>query len=207
MLTPLGNLSSKINPGRTWQRHLKIERIVRLTAAGYSDTEIAFALRITAVYVSMLRRTPEYAAIRAEVNTGVISDEDTALREDIANVRAELRDMVPAALLSFRDAIYDKSNPKLRFEAAKEILDREGTVAKVSRSEIKVKDELDYSKHDSIATDLLAALQASTNTTLSDDINDSVAEFISTAVNEDAQEKIHARLDLENLDTKTATLQ
>lgn len=151
----------------------------------------------------MLRRTPEYIAIRAEVNTGVISTEDQHLREDIANVREELREMVPAALLALRDTLLDKSNPKLRFEAAKEMLDREGTLAKVSRSEIKLKDEVDHSKHDAIALDLLAALQQSTNM----DVTDSIEDFVSTAVNADAQEKLHASLDLANMDTASATLQ
>lgn len=203
MLTANGNISTKINPGKTYKRHLKIEKIVRLTAAGYTDEEIAYALRITKVYVSMLRRTPEYIAIRTEVNTGVLSEEDRHLREDINNVRAELRDMVPTALLALRDTIYDKSNPKLRFEAAKEILDREGSVAKVSRSEIKVRDEIDYSKHDSIATDLLEALQASTQT----EIDKSISQFVSTSLDATEQTQIQASLELENLDVKTAVLQ
>lgn len=203
MLTPSGKTSTKIAPGKTYKRHLKIERVVRLTAAGYTDEEIGFSLRITPVYVSMLRRTPEYIAIRSEVNTGVISEEDRMLREDITNVRAELRDMVPAALLAVRDTLYDKLNPKLRFEAAKEILDREGTVAKVSRSEVRIKDEVDYSKHDAIATDILAALQASTRTML----DDSVLEFISTSVDAETQEKLHASLDLADLDTQGMPLQ
>jgi len=203
VLTAKGNLSTKVNPGRTYKRRLKIERIVRLTAAGYTDDEIAIALRIHKAYVSMLRRTPEYIAIRTEVHTGIISEEDRFLREDLANMRAELREMVPAALIAIRDTIYDKSNPKLRFEAAKEIMDREGSIIKVSKTEVKLPTVQDFSKHDLIAEDLLGALQAATSTA----ITDSLDEFVKTSVDAVAQERLHKNLDLNTLDVKSAVVQ
>ena len=132
MRTPKGNLSTKHPQGGTWRRHLRIEDIVRLELGGYSDGEIAMSQRITPQYVNMLKRTPQYIAKRVELVTGVISKHDSFLRENIDNGHAELRHMVPPALLALRDALHDKLNPKIRFEAAKEILDREGSLAKVS---------------------------------------------------------------------------
>ncbi len=201
--TPQGNPSAKIAPGKTYKRRLKIERIARLTAAGYTDEEIGCALEITKVYVSMLRRTPEYIAILTEVNTGVISDLDSSLRKEILNVRAELLEMVPGAILALRDALYDKTNPRMRLEAAKEILDREGSIVKVSKSEVKVERETDFSKHDVIADDILAALRS----TAQDVVTDSGVEFISTSVDEDTQEKLHSKLNLVSLEPETRTVQ
>ena len=203
LTTPLGNPSAKVAPGKTYKRRLKIEKIARLTAAGYTDEEIGFSVGITKVYVSMLRRTPEYIAILAEVNSGVISEIDSNLREDIANVRLEIRGMVPAAILALRDALYDKSNPRLRLEAAKEILDREGSIVKVSKTEVKLEKETDFTKHDAISDEILNALR----TTAQEAITDSGTAFISTSVDGDAQEQLHAKLNLVDLAPETKTLQ
>jgi hypothetical protein len=195
-LTPTGKQ-------RTWRRHLKIERIVRLTAAGYPDDMIALAMGITKVYVSMLRRTPEFLAVKQEVETGVISDYNRNLREDIDACGEELRSMLPEALLAVRDTLLDKSNPRLRLDAAKTIMDREGSLAAVSKSEVKTKVTYDFDQHDAIATDLLAALQSSTGTTVSNSLD----EFINTSIDKDAQEKLHAALSLENTPPTTSTVQ
>jgi hypothetical protein len=202
-MTPSGNISAKVAPGRTYKRRLKIEKIARLTAAGYTDQEIAFSVGIGKVYVSMLRRTPEYIAILAEVNTGVISEIEGALREEIQNTRAELKSMLPSAILALRDALLDKSNPRLRLEAAKEILDREGSIVKISKTEVKLEKEVDFTKQDATVADILAAL----STTAHDTIMESGTEFISTSVDEETQEKLHAKLDLAALEPETATLQ
>lgn len=155
------NLNASFTPKgspRTHRRQMKIERAVRLELAGYNDEQIAMSLAVTKVYISMLRRTPEYQSKRIEVSSGVISEEDRLLREDLTNSREELRSMVPNALLALRDSILDKNNPKLRFEAAKEILDREGTLGKVSKTEITRKDEFNFDAHKQVSFDLLAAL-------------------------------------------------
>lgn len=203
LTTPKGNPSAKVSPGHTYKRRLKIEKIARLTAAGYTDEEIAFTVGIGKVYVSMLRRTPDYIAVLAEVNTGVISNLDATLREDTLNVRAELKGMVPAAILALRDALYDKSNPRLRLEAAKEILDREGSIVKVSKTEVKLEKEIDFAKHDLVADDIIAALRVSNSAS----ITETGVAFSSTAIDGEVQAKLHAQLDLTKLAPETQTLQ
>ena len=151
---------SKLSPAvKASRRIIKMEKIARLEIAGYSDTEIAMFVGITKQYVSMLRRTMEYVAIRAQVATGILAETDRILIEDQESTLDQLKQMVPSAILVMRNALHDNSNPKLRFEAAKEILDREGSFAKVSKSEIKKTEVIKIDENDFVANDLLAALQ------------------------------------------------
>jgi hypothetical protein len=187
--------TAKINGRHTWRRRLKIERVCRLTGAGYTDAQIALAMGITVVYVSMLRRTPEYVAIQSGVMTGVIADYDRLLQEDTEVQVETLKTMVPDAMLALRDSLYDRSNPKLRFEAAKEVLDREGSLAKISKTEIKKKVEFDFKEKDGVDEDLVLMFQNAKNI----DSKDSLDDFVNSAIDPEIQQKLHAALDLEDL--------
>jgi len=200
-LTKKGNLSTKHPNGGTWRRHLRIESIVRLDVGGFNDTEIAISQGVTPQYVNMLKRTPQYIAKRTEIATGVIAKEDLFLRENIENGHAELRHMVPTALLALRDSLHDKMNPKLRFEAAKEILDREGSLAKVSKSQVLVRNEYDYSEDDLVEGDLLAALNG---IQAPPPINGDAANIFSSAsLGADAQKELQKNINLADFNTKT----
>lgn len=186
-------------PKRTFRRNMKIEMVARYTAQGYSDTEIALVMGIHKVYVSMLRRTPEYIAIATQVNTGIIGDLDRLTKEDLETKQEELRAMLPEAMLAMRDLLYDKTNPRLRLEAAKEIMDREGTLAKVSKSEVKRKVEFDFAEHDNVKNDLLSMLQKGSG------INpgNSLDEFVNSNLDPEKQKELHKILELEEMDIKT----
>lgn len=158
-VTPKGNVSAKVAPGFTFKRYLRTEKIARLELGGFSDADIAFSQGITIVRVGQIKRTPQYLAIRTSVASGVVADADKNLMEDLDNNHAILREMVPEALLALRDAILDKNNPALRLRAAQDLLDREGTVAKVSKTEVKHKAEYDFNQHDALAGSLLDALK------------------------------------------------
>lgn len=157
--TPLGNPSTKKAPGMQFKRYMRMEKIARLELGGYTEDEIAFSQRITKVRVNQIKRTPEYIAIRMQVATGVVSECDKNMMEDLNDNHAVLREMVPEALLAVRDALLDKANPALRLRAAQDLLDREGTLAKISKTEIKTKIDYDYNQHDAVAGSLLDALK------------------------------------------------
>lgn len=201
--TPNGNLSSKPNGRHTFRRQLKIEKIARYTVQGYSDAEIAVVMGITIQYVSMLRRTPEFMSITTALSTGVISDLDAITKQDLETKQEELRALLPDAMLALRDTLYDKSNPRLRLEAAKQIMDREGTLAVVSKTEIKKKIEFDYTEHDKVAGDLLSMMQ---QTTLAE-ATSSLEDFINSVEDPDGMVKVKQQLDLETVDLKNKTVQ
>jgi hypothetical protein len=195
--TPAGNLSAKCSPGRTWKRRMRIERIVRLSLQipPLSDTEIAISQGVTKQYVSMLRRSPEYIALVATVKTGVISQMDKSLFENIEDNQEVIKDMVPEALQALYETILDKNNPALRLKAAETVLDREGTFAKISKTEIKKKVEYDFTHQDTIAGDLLSALKA-TGKDKDEDDDLGVSQFTQTAISKDDKEALQKSLDL-----------
>src|SRR5271155_4082108 len=201
--TPSGNISSKPNGRHTFRRQLKIEKIARYTVQGYSDDEIALVMGITKVYVSMLRRTPEFLSICTSLTTGVISDLDALTKQDLETKQDDLRALLPDAMLALRDILYDKSNPRLRLEAAKQIMDREGTLAIVSKSEIKKKVEFDFSEHDKNTNDLLSIMQGAAPLSASSALD----EFINSVEDPDGIEKVKQQLDLGQLEVRNKTVQ
>lgn len=138
--TPLGNNSTK-HPtyGMTWKRALKIERIARLSIdpANYTNDQIGNMLQVTAQTVVLIRQLPEYHAKMIEVTSGVTSSWDLELRQDAEATRAEMKSMVPSAMMEIRNALLSK-NENIRLRAACEVFDREGTHAKVSKSTVSV---------------------------------------------------------------------
>lgn len=147
---------------KTNRRFMKMERIARLELQGYSDVEISMCLGITKQYVSMLRRTPEFIQVRTQIASGVLLCLDTDIDEAIKMSQEQLKASVPNAVQILKNTMLDPNlGAKLRFEAAKEICDREGTFAKVSKSEIKETKKFSFDISDSVTDDLLAALQQS----------------------------------------------
>jgi len=203
VFTKSGKLSAKISARCTVKRAYKIEQVARLTAEGFKDDAIALVLGCTKVYVSMLRRTPEYLSVEATVRTGLIARADRHLFMTEDAQRATLEEMVPEALEVIKFRLLDRSNPRLQFEAAKELLDREGTHAKVSKTEIKSKVEYDFSKHDKeIDDDLLSLLQGNNSKTAISE--DNIEDFINTKLNPEEQELLHKAVEdirLEDLKT------
>jgi len=196
--TPKGNVSTKKAPGMQHKRYMRIERIARLELGGYTEDEIAFSQGITKVRVNQLKRTPEYIAIRMQCATGVVAQADRQMLEDIDDNHNLIKEMVPEALVALRDAILDKSNPALRLRASQDLLDREGSLAKVSRTEIKTKVEYNFDQHDSTSASLLEALQSNeasrdARQTLEDM---GLTEFAKAALDKDQQKNLQQALDL-----------
>jgi pyridoxine 5'-phosphate synthase PdxJ len=194
--TSNGNVSCLTETRRHLRRHLLIEKIVKLTIAGLDDTQIAFALGITKVYVSMNRRTPEYLAIWAEEKTGVTSRLNADIRSTEEYLREELQEMTPAAMLALREAVSDKSNPRLRIEAAKQILDREGTLVPVSKTSVTTKFELDLTKHDKEIPDLLAALSTIAQSQNSETELPGSQEFKNAELSREMYDQVQSKIDM-----------
>lgn len=158
--TNSGKPSAKMNGGvvKGWRKLLKIKHIALLEAQLYSDTEIAFHIGVTPQYVRMLKNTPEYVTAKITAATNILSETEKQSLSDIKARQQALKDMVPDALHAIRDTLLNSSNPTLRLKAAQDLLDREGTLAKVSRTEVSIPKELDLTQHDKTANTLLSAL-------------------------------------------------
>ena len=149
----------------TWKRAMKIERIARLslqlgpTGAPLSNVEIANIMGgISPQTVVLIRQLPAFHAKMIELSTGLLSDHDRELREDTANARAELKSMVPNALNVIKQAVLDRRNPNLQFKAAMEILNRDGNMAPVSRTNITLETKPNMQIDAGVAANIMTLL-------------------------------------------------
>jgi hypothetical protein len=144
----------------TWKRALKIERIARLSLdpAGFTNEQIANHLGCDKQTVVLIRQLPAYHAKMLELATGVLSHHDAELRMDIDNARQELRSMIPSSMMVIRDALLNKKNPQLQFKAALEVMDREGSMAKVSKSSVTVETKPNMQVDPNVAANLMSLL-------------------------------------------------
>lgn len=219
MQTPLGNTSVKPKAGRYFRRHLRMEHAARLEASGqFTNNEIARLLDINIGTLHQIKAQPEYLQKRAELTTGVVCDLDSGLRQDAENLRREIQDMLPSALRTLRNAVQRGAvnnapvqDIKIGMDAAKEIMDREGTFSKVSKSELRIKEVPNLMMNDQTETDLLQLLkdaqkerevEESTGVkTMRTEQSITMSDFISAAGDKDAQERMKGYIKLEDFDT------
>jgi hypothetical protein len=218
MQTPIGNTSVKPKAGRYFRRHIRMEHAARLEASGqFSNNEIARLLDVSLPTLHQMKAQPEYLAKRAELATGVVCDLDTGLRQDTENLRRELQDMLPSALRTLRNAVQRGAvnnapvqDIKVGMEAAKEIMDREATFSKVSKSEIRVREVPNLAMHEQTEVDLLQLLRDAQKQREVEEsgvkVNRSeqtitMEAFISAAGDKDAQEQMKNFIKLEDFDT------
>lgn len=182
--TPLGNPSAK-HPtlNMTWKRALKIEKIARLSIdpTGYSNEQIGNMLHCTAQTVVLIRQLPEYHAKMIEVQSGITSPWDQQLREDTDTSRAEMKSMVPSAMMVIRNALLSK-NENVRMKAAMEVFDREGTHAKVSKSSVALVTTPNMEVDANVASNIMALLAAAPLNATSAQIVTGAGSFTSTAL-------------------------
>jgi hypothetical protein len=129
---------------------------VQLEAQLYKDAEIAAFLDMTPGGLAQLKLDPEYVRLRTQVRTGVTTETEKQFLKDLEYKHDRLRDMVPLALQGLYDAARSK-NEHVKLKAAAEILDREGTMAKVSRIGLATEEQggVGTSIDDEIATKML----------------------------------------------------
>jgi len=144
---------------------LRQEKVARLSALGLPDSEIAIHIGLTPAGVATLKQSPEYKALALQIATGVISDYDETLSEDLENVKQRIQSMVPDALQAFADAVTQKADPKLRMAAAETILDRHGVFTKAARTQtVEEQKAASFitSKDDAVAQSLAGAIAPTT---------------------------------------------
>lgn len=148
-----------------FKTRMRMERAARMEALGHSDVEIALQIGLTPAGLATLKQDPDYGAIRLSVMNGIIASFDEEVGEDIKQMRQKVRAAVPAALQAIIDTIHSK-DPKLRLQAAGELLDRDGRLVKASRNIVATPEEhanCITSKDDEIASELVSASQKPTS--------------------------------------------
>lgn len=161
---------------KSFKRRIRMEKAIYMEANGFKDREIANVLRLSKGGLAQLKRDPEYQGLRVQLASGVVSEFNKDIALDRTFLREKLKEMVPVALQGLYEAATNKRNERVRFEACKTILNREGTLAEVSKSTVVVQDErTTISKADDEAADaLVKAYKASGGDTLPPPITDIV---------------------------------
>lgn len=160
---PKGTLAYKTAKGSTFQTTRRLESIIRLENAGFTHSAIAAMLVISPTRLAAIKKTPTYIQARIKLTHGIILDNESQVQL-IKDQRKEiLTQMLPPALQVLADEIQRPAQTlaerKHKSAIALELLDREGTFAKVSRTEVKPVENFDFEKADAESMSIIAALK------------------------------------------------
>lgn len=118
--------------GMNWKTAVRIEKAVQLEASGLPDADICLMLGLTPAGLTTMKRSPAYQAVRIRIKTGIVSQLEQGLAEEQEYLKTKVKEAVPAALQVLVDNLKNP-DPKVRHNAATDLLDRDGHFAKVSR--------------------------------------------------------------------------
>ena len=171
-LTPAGNLSTRPRRGTTFRTSVLLEKLVRFDLAKaqgtalLTDQDISRILHRSTRRLSVIRASEPYLRKRIELTTGISTDSETSVEEAIVKHKQLLRLLMPDAMRVLADQLQSKPissiDKRLQTTVALEVLDREGTFPKISRSDVHTKIEHDYSEMDKISRSLLEAINSDT---------------------------------------------
>lgn len=185
--------------GRQWRRLLRIDRAAWLTVKGIDNHTIANQIGIHVQTLIYLKQTPEFKAKMVEYQTGIVSQHNIDIREDVEFQKAELDGMVPMALMKLRELALS-SNQAIALKASQDILQRQGDHAIVSRSKIDIREQIDLTATNKVSESILDVLRAQPSPAApSQQDSDIIDEFTKGAM--DATTQVQLMHDQINEDT------
>ena len=156
--------SSMPDSKKQLKTQLRYEKVVRLESAGFSEAAIAAMITISVPRLRMLKKRPDYLNVRMRLMHGIILDMDSQLEQVKQQRREMLVQMLPPALQIVANELQAPAitlaERKHKLALAQDILDREGTFAKVSRTEIKPVDHFDFEEADQASRSLVHAIRS-----------------------------------------------
>jgi hypothetical protein len=133
----MNNMSGKVGaPRKVHQKTIDRIRIairLQMQNLGLPDSAIAKHLGMTQTSYSILKKTKIYQQFHSQYMTGILAPIDNEIHNTYNENRKILDSAVPQALENLVFLAAQKVDKKLMFEASKEVLDRQGQYAKVSR--------------------------------------------------------------------------
>lgn len=134
--------------GRSFRTQKRLELMVQLENSAVPDHMAAAMLNISLTRLKQIKKSTDYLKARMKLTLGIVVDHGQRL-EQIKEQRKEvLTSMLPQALQVIANAITRPAltvqEQKLQVAVAQDLMDREGSLAKVSRSEVKQVDKFDW---------------------------------------------------------------
>lgn len=156
-------LNSKPSATKTFRNQKRYETIIRLENAQIPERAIAAMLTISVPRLRTIKKSPEYLAARMRIMFGVVVDQEASLSMIKEKRKEMLTAMLPPALQVIANAIQAPAltvpERKLQLAAAQDLLDREGTYVKVSRTEVKPVSFFDFEHADKESADIISAIR------------------------------------------------
>lgn len=147
---------------------LKIQSVIRLQMQnlGLTDQQLADHIGLKIGSFKILKKTKIYQSLQQQFTTGIFHPIDENIIDSYRRQRNILEVAVPTALENLYQMAIQKIDKKLQFDASKEILDRHGVHAKVSRTGIALPDQggIASQENNEIATELINNLAAKART-------------------------------------------
>lgn len=119
--------------GKVFKKRMRMEQVARLESLGFPDVTIAEQVNLTPAGLATLKNSIDYKRLRVTIASGVLSQLDANIDTSFEMVKERITQMVPPALNALFDAVTQVQDPKLRLQAATQILDRDGRLAEVKR--------------------------------------------------------------------------
>ena len=159
----------KPQKGTSFRKQKRHELIARMENAALPEGQIALLLGISKDRLRTIKQHPDYLKARMAVTLGIIVDTDAKLAEIREQRKDMLRAMLPPALQVIANAVntppLSYAEKKLQISVAQDILDREGTFAKISRTEVKPVEHFQWETADAEASQVIDVLKGSVRLT------------------------------------------
>lgn len=163
-LTKNSRLGMKPQPGVTFKKQMRYEKAIRLENAGFGEQAISAMLCISLHRFKKLKQEPDYLAARIKITHGIILDQEGSLAQIKEQRKELLAQSLPAALQVLANELLAPAvtlaERKHKVEVARDLLDREGTFAKVSRTEVKPVDAFSFEEADKASHSVLEAIRS-----------------------------------------------
>jgi len=169
-LTSKGRLSSKPREKTQFRTEVMLEKLVRFDLAKAQgatilDEDLARIFHRSQRHLNVIRKKTSYLAKRMEIMTGISGIAQENVELTIARQRQVLKELMPTAFRVIADSLQSKptnlQEKRLQTSLALEVLDREGTFPKISRTDSHVKVEHDFAEADGVSKELLEAMGGS----------------------------------------------
>lgn len=142
----------------------RIHLLVRLELANpmLSSTDIAKLCGLSIFRFSILKRSPYYQQVHNQYMTGICTDLDVAVKENLNMTQKTLDMAVPVAMQNlFKQAMQEK-DLRVQNKACNDLLDRHGRFAKVTRVGLPTAEQggVAEDKDNKAVNDMLKAIKA-----------------------------------------------
>ena len=159
-----GVLGRSPNKGGHFKVRRRHETIARLENAGFTKPQIAPMIGISTNKLTHIMNSADYLIVRIAITHGVVVDHTAQLATIKAQRKEMMTQLLPQGLQAIANILQSNAttiaDKKLQVAVAQDLFDREGTFAKISRTEVKAVDEFDFHAADKASDSLINILRA-----------------------------------------------